>query len=44
MINIEKIIKKNNLNIEIANDNSPGQVVVSGLDKDIINSEKFFVF
>ena len=40
---IEDVIKKNNLEIEIANDNSPGQVVVSGLDKDIINSEKIFV-
>ena len=40
---IEDVIKKNNLEIEIANDNSPGQVVVSGLDKDIVNSEKIFV-
>ena len=40
---IEDVIKKNNLEIEIANDNSPGQVVVSGFDQDIINSEKIFV-
>ena len=40
---IEAVIKTNNLEIEIANDNSPGQVVVSGPDQDIINSEKIFV-
>ena len=40
---IDDVIKKNNLAIEIANDNSPGQVVISGLDKDIINSEKIFM-
>ncbi len=39
---IEDIIVKNNLEIEIANDNSPGQVVVSGLDQNIIDSERFF--
>ena len=40
---IENIIKKNNLEIEIANDNSPGQVVVSGFDTDILNSEKQYL-
>ena len=40
---IEKIIKNNNINVEIANDNSPGQVVISGLNKDIDNSEKIFI-
>ena len=40
---IEDVIKKNNLKVEIANDNSPGQVVVSGFEKDIINSEKIFI-
>ena len=40
---VEEIIKNNNLEIEIANDNSPAQIVVSGLDQDIINSEKIFV-
>ena len=39
---IDKIIKEYNLNIEIANDNSPMQVVVSGLINDIINSENIF--
>ena len=39
---IEEIIKKNNLNIEIANDNSPIQVVVSGLIEDINLSREIF--
>ena len=39
---IEEIIKKNNLDLEIANDNSPGQVVISGSDKVLQNSEKVF--
>ena len=39
---IDEVIKKNNLQIVIANDNSPMQVVVSGLIKDIISSEKIF--
>ncbi len=39
---IEEIIKKNNLDVEIANDNSPSQVVISGSDKALENSEKFF--
>ena len=41
--NIENIIKKNNLNIEVANDNSPMQVVISGLIKDINTAENFFL-
>ncbi len=40
---IENIIKSNNLNIEIANDNSQTQIVVSGLIDDIKASEIFFV-
>ncbi len=40
---IEEIIKKNNLDVEIANDNSPSQVVISGSDKVLQNSEKFFI-
>ena len=40
--NIEEIIKINNLDIEIANDNSPGQVVISGSDEVLQNSEKVF--
>jgi [acyl-carrier-protein] S-malonyltransferase len=39
---IEGVINKNNLKIVIANDNSPMQVVVSGLIKDIISSEQTF--
>ena len=39
---IEEIIKKNNLNLEIANDNSPIQVVISGDFNEIINNEIFF--
>ncbi len=40
---INNVIKNNNLNIEIANDNSPMQVVVSGLMEDISNSEDLFI-
>ncbi len=40
---IEQIIKINNLDIEIANDNSPGQVVISGTNINIINSEDIFI-
>ena len=39
---IDDIINKNNLKIVIANDNSPMQVVVSGLIEDINNSEQVF--
>ena len=39
---VDELIKNNNLNIEIANDNSPMQVVVSGLIEDINSSEKVF--
>jgi [acyl-carrier-protein] S-malonyltransferase len=39
---IDDVIKKNNLQIVIANDNSPMQVVVSGLIDEIDNSEKIF--
>jgi len=38
-ITIENIIKKNNLNIEIANDNSPLQDVISGIKEDLVKSE-----
>ena len=41
---IEEIIKNNNLDVEIANDNSPGQVVISGADQVVQNSEKVFAF
>ena len=39
---IDDVIKKNNLKIVIANDNSPMQVVVSGLIDEINSSEKIF--
>ena len=39
---IDDLIKKNNLKLVIANDNSPMQVVVSGLIEDIISSEQIF--
>ena len=39
---VENLIKKNNLNIEIANDNSPTQIVISGKKEDIVNSEELF--
>ena len=39
---IDDVIEKNNLKVVIANDNSPLQVVVSGLIEDIISSEQVF--
>jgi len=39
---VDEIIKKNNLDVVIANDNSPKQVVVSGLIEAINNSENVF--
>jgi [acyl-carrier-protein] S-malonyltransferase len=39
---IEDVINKNNLKIVIANDNSPMQVVVSGLIEDINSSRQVF--
>ena len=40
---IEKIIIENNLRVEVANDNSPLQVVVSGITKDLESSKNFFI-
>jgi len=40
---IQKIINDNNINLEIANDNSPMQVVVSGDIKEIENSKDLFL-
>ena len=40
---IQKIINDNNINLEIANDNSPMQVVVSGDIKEIKNSKDLFL-
>ncbi len=39
---VENIINKNKLNVEIANDNSPIQIVISGKNEDLKTSEKFF--
>ena len=39
---IDGVINKNNLKVVIANDNSPMQVVVSGLIEDINSSEQVF--
>ena len=38
-INIEKIIADNNLQVEVANDNSPLQVVISGTKEDLLKAE-----
>ena len=40
---VKKIIDENNLNLEIANDNSNIQIVISGSINEINNSEKFFL-
>ena len=40
-IKAEKIISDNKLNVQIANDNSPIQIVISGKKEDLLNSEKF---
>ncbi len=42
-IEVEKIINNYNLDLEIANDNSPGQVVISGTNINIIKSEEIFI-
>ena len=39
---IQNIINENNLNLQIANDNSPMQIVISGKKEDIINSKDLF--
>ncbi len=36
------MIKKHNLTLEIANDNSPQQIVISGIKSDLLNSEQIF--
>tara|TARA_B100000989_G_scaffold165178_1_gene123470 strand:+ start:571 stop:1479 length:909 start_codon:yes stop_codon:yes gene_type:complete len=40
---VQKIIKDNNLNLEVANDNSPKQVVISGDISDIKNNKELFL-
>ena len=40
---IINIIKNNSVNVEIANDNSPLQIVISGSNHDIENSEQIFL-
>ena len=39
---IQNIIDENKLNLQIANDNSPMQIVISGKKEDIINSKDLF--
>lgn len=40
---VERIIKEKSLNIEIANDNAPGQVVISGIVENIKKSEEILI-
>ena len=40
---LEKIIKNNLINVEIANDNTPNQVVISGIMDDLTKSEKILI-
>jgi len=40
---VEKIIKDNNLDLEIANDNSPMQIVISGMKNEIIKNKDIFL-
>ena len=39
---VEMIIKENNLEVQVANDNSPLQVVISGLKNKLLESENIF--
>ena len=40
---VQKIIKDNNINLEVANDNSPKQVVISGDISEIKNNRELFL-
>ncbi len=40
---IENVIKNNSINVEIANDNAPGQVVISGIMDDLKKSEEILI-
>ncbi len=42
-LKIQEIIDTNDLKVFIANDNSPHQIVISGLNNDLNNSEKIFL-
>ena len=42
VLEIEKIINENNMNLQIANDNSPVQVVITGKIEDLIKYENSF--
>ena len=42
VLEIEKIINENNMNLQIANDNSPVQVVITGKIEDLIKYENCF--
>ena len=42
-IQIEKINRENNLNLEIANDNSPIQIVISGMMTEITKNKNLFL-
>ena len=42
-INIEKIIADNKLQVEVANDNSPLQVVISGTKEDLLKAESIII-
>ena len=40
---VKQVLQQNGLdNIDIANDNSPGQVVVAGLKEDVVNAKPYF--
>ena len=40
---VQNIIDENKLNVEIANDNSPMQIVISGLKDEIIKNKELFL-
>ena len=40
---VQKIIDENKLDVEIANDNSPMQIVISGLKEDILKNKDIFL-
>ena len=42
-IKIEKIIKDNELKVEVANDNTPSQVVISGTKEDLLKAKNIII-